>query len=152
MKLYLDCEFTQLSPAAKLISLALVAEDGREVYVELLDGWSIEDCSDFVTEIVFPQLWGGAYAMPVLAARNTILAFRKGFTEMVEIVTDAPEYDWELFCELTYSNGHWPGNVRNWRLLMRPRWTRSTMVLPFLIMCCWTPVSSPACSRRALER
>jgi len=38
MKLYLDCEFTQLSPAAKLISLALVAEDGREVYVELLDG------------------------------------------------------------------------------------------------------------------
>ncbi|MGP5371237.1 hypothetical protein ACTXN4_27765 [Pseudomonas helleri] len=114
MKLYLDCEFTQLSPAAKLISLALVAEDGREVYVELLDGWSIEDCSDFVTEIVLPQLWGGAYAIPVLAARNTILAFLKGFTEMVEIVTDAPEYDWELFCELTYSNGHWPGNVRNW--------------------------------------
>lgn len=62
--------------------------------MELLDGWSIEDCSDFVTEIVLPQLWGGVYAMPVLAARNTILAFLKGFTEMVEIVTDAPEYDW----------------------------------------------------------
>lgn len=113
MKLYLDCEFTQLSPAAKLISLALVAEDGREFYVELLDTWRPEDCSEFVIGIVLPQLWGGAYAMPVLAARDALLAFLGGFTEMVEIVTDAPEYDWELFCELAYSNGHWPGNVRN---------------------------------------
>ena len=104
----------RISLAAKLISLALVAEDGREIYVELLNSWSIEDCSDFVTEIVLPQLWGGAYAIPVLAARNTILAFLKGFTEMVEIVTDAPEYDWGLFWELTYSDGHWQCNVRNW--------------------------------------
>lgn len=36
-RLFLDCEFTQLSSAAKLISLALVAEDGREFYVELQD-------------------------------------------------------------------------------------------------------------------
>lgn len=114
MMLYLDCEFTQLSPAAKLISLAFVADDGREFYIELLDSWSIEDCSDLVIDIVLPQLWGGAYAMPVLAARDTILAFLEGFTEMVEIVTDAPHFDWELFYQLTYSHGHWPRNVRNW--------------------------------------
>lgn len=112
-KLYLDCEFTQLSPAAKLISLALVAEDGREFYVELLDSWRTEDCSDFVIEIVLPQLWGRAYAMPVLAAREALLAFLEGFTEMAEIVTDAPQYYWKLFCELAYSDGHWPGNVMN---------------------------------------
>lgn len=47
MRLFLDCEFTQLTAQAKLISLALVAEDGREFYVELLDSWRLEDCSDF---------------------------------------------------------------------------------------------------------
>lgn len=39
MRLFLDCEFTELSEQAKLISLALVAEDGSEFYVELLDSW-----------------------------------------------------------------------------------------------------------------
>lgn len=114
MKLYLDCEFTQLSQAAKLISLALVAENGKEFYVELLDTWGTQDCSDFVIEIVLPQLWGGAYAMPVVEARDALLAFLGGFTEMMEIVTDAPQFDWELFCELTYLDGQWPSNVRNW--------------------------------------
>lgn len=113
MKLFLDCEFTQLSPAAKLISLALVAEDGSEFYVELQDSWRTEDCSDFVIAIVLPQLWGGDYAMPVLAARDALLAFLDQFKETVEIVTDAPEFDWELFCELAYDNGRWPGHVRN---------------------------------------
>lgn len=43
MRLFLDCEFTQLSSAAKLISLALVAENGREFYLELVDTWRKED-------------------------------------------------------------------------------------------------------------
>ncbi len=113
MKLYLDCEFTQLTAAAKLISLALVAEDGSEFYVELTDAWSIQDCSDFVIEIVLPQLWHGRYAMPVLKAREALLTFLEGFTETLEIVSDAPQFDWELFCELAYDSGRWPGNVRN---------------------------------------
>lgn len=63
--------------------------------------------------VVLPQLWGGIYAMPMLAAREALLTFLEGFTEMVEIVTDAPQYDWELFCELAYREEHWAGNVRN---------------------------------------
>ncbi|EJM78908.1 hypothetical protein PMI31_00233 [Pseudomonas sp. GM55] len=35
MKLFLDCEFTQLNQDTKLISLALVSEVGDEFYVEL---------------------------------------------------------------------------------------------------------------------
>jgi hypothetical protein len=76
MKLFLDCEFTQLSTQAKLISLALVAENGRELYVELLDTWRPENCSDFVIEIVLPQLWGGAYTSkpsPVMSAALSAL-------------------------------------------------------------------------------
>jgi len=37
MKLFLDCEFTQLNQSTKLISLALVSESGDEFYVELTD-------------------------------------------------------------------------------------------------------------------
>lgn len=113
MKLYLDCEFTQLSSEAKLISLALVAENGKGFYVELMDTWDTQDCSDFVIEIVLPQLWRGSYSMPVLAAREALLAFLKGFAETLEVVTDAPQYDWELFCELAYEDGKWPNNVKN---------------------------------------
>jgi hypothetical protein len=113
VRLFLDCEFSQLSAAAKLISLALVAEDGREFYVELLDAWQEEDCSDFVKEIVLPQLWGGSYALPIVEARMSLLRFLTSFKKEVEIVTDVPQYDWELFCDLVYDGGRWPGIVRN---------------------------------------
>jgi len=113
MRLFLDCEFSQLSAAAKLISLALVAEDGREFYVELLDAWKVEYCSEFVIRIVLPQLWAGAHALPVIEARKALLDFLTSFDEVLEIITDAPQYDWELFCELAYDEGKWPRNVRN---------------------------------------
>ncbi|MBP2873727.1 3'-5' exoribonuclease [Pseudomonas viridiflava] len=114
MRLFLDCEFTRLSATAKLISLALVAENGREFYVELLDTWREEDCSDFVVEIVLPQLWGSDNAQPIIGARTALLDFLASFDEVLEIVTDAPQFDWELFCELAYNDGKWPGNVRNY--------------------------------------
>ncbi|MDY1047597.1 3'-5' exoribonuclease [Pseudomonas coleopterorum] len=113
MRLYLDCEFTRLSAAAKLISLALVAEDGREFYAELQGTWRLEDCSDFVKEIVLPQLWGGEYAMPLIEARLALLRFFATYNEELNVVTDAPAYDWGLFCELAYHDGKWPKNVRN---------------------------------------
>ena len=114
MRLFLDCEFTRLSATAELISLALVAEDGREFYVELLDTWREEDCSDFVKEIVLPQLSGGSYALPIVEARIALLRFLTSFKKEVEIVTDAPQYDWELFCDLVYEGGRWPRIVRNY--------------------------------------
>jgi hypothetical protein len=90
-----------------------VAEDGREFYVELLDSWREEDCSNFVKEIVLPQLWGGSYALPIVEARIWLLRFMTSFKKEVEIVTDTPRYDWELFCDLVYDGGRWPRIVRN---------------------------------------
>ncbi|REE20727.1 uncharacterized protein DUF5051 [Paraburkholderia sp. BL27I4N3] len=62
MLLFLDTEYTglkQLPP--KLISLALVSEDGqREFYVELSDTWQMDDCSEFVRREVVPLLQGEA--------------------------------------------------------------------------------------------
>lgn len=48
LRIFLDCEFTQLNKDSKLISLALVSESGDEFYVELTDTYSVEDCSEFV--------------------------------------------------------------------------------------------------------
>ena len=56
MKVFLDCEFTQLNRDTKLISLALVSEAGHEYYVELTDTYVTKDCSDFVIKNVLPQL------------------------------------------------------------------------------------------------
>lgn len=145
-RLFLDCEFTELTAQAKLISLALVAEDGREFYVELLDSWRVEDCSDFVTEIVLPQLWGGKYVMPIIEARAALLTFLESFETELEIVTDAPMYDWELFCELAYDNGRCPGTSeiiqpmpQRFRLQVMGQ---SYLTTPFSML-----GSSPECSR-----
>ena len=58
MLLFLDTEYTGLGQRdPRLISLALVAEDGqREFYVELADTWQLDDCTGFVRCEVLPLL------------------------------------------------------------------------------------------------
>lgn len=51
-------------------------------------------------EIVLQQLWGGRDSRPIVDARSTPLGFLTSFNEEVEIVTGAPNYDWELFLRL----------------------------------------------------
>jgi len=60
MLLFLDTEYTGLKQQnPRLISLGIVAEDGRqELYFELADTWKIDDCTDFVRQEVLPLLEG----------------------------------------------------------------------------------------------
>lgn len=113
MKVILDCEFTQLNASAKLISLALVAEDGREFYAELTDSYELQGCSEFVIEHVLPQLDQNTHGRTVAEAQAGLAKFIGGFDGVVQICSDAPDWDWEFFCELMYVNGKWPGNVMN---------------------------------------
>ncbi|WP_455886905.1 hypothetical protein [Pseudomonas rustica] len=112
MKIVVDCEFTQLNATSKLISMALVAEDTQELYFELTDNYELSDCSDFVLEHVVPQLDGGHAACTIHDAQEKLQAFLKRF-EFVQIMSDAPLWDWEFFCEIAYFNNKWPGNVLN---------------------------------------
>lgn len=112
MKIVVDCEFTQLNANSKLISMALVAEDGREIYFELTDSFEVSGCSDFVKEHVLPQLSGGDAQCTIVQAQGELLRFLDAF-ESVEILTDAPQWDWEFFCDLVYVDGKWPSNVSN---------------------------------------
>ncbi|KJZ67329.1 3'-5' exoribonuclease [Pseudomonas fluorescens] len=113
MKLFLDTEFTRLSADAKLISLALVAENGAEFYVELTDTYQLTDCSQFVVEVVLPQLDPGSHGITFLQAQARLAAFLNQFDGPVEILSDAPVWDWDFFCDMAYLNGKWPAKVSN---------------------------------------
>lgn len=113
MKLFLDCEFTQLTRDAKLVSLALVSDASHEFYVELTDTYRVEDCSDFVIQNVLPQLDFASHGQTLAEAQTSLLAFLKKLEGPLEICSDAPEWDLDLFCQLAYVNHRWPGNVAN---------------------------------------
>ena len=113
MKLFLDCEFTQLNRDTKLISLALVSEASHEYYVELTDTYLVADCSDFVIQNVLPQLDMPAWGQPLAEAQVSLLAFLSNLEGPLEICSDAPDWDWDLFCQLVYVNHRWPANVAN---------------------------------------
>ncbi|PMS21576.1 hypothetical protein C0Z18_06840 [Trinickia dabaoshanensis] len=54
IRYFLDTEFTSFD-ACQLVSVAIVGEDGREFYAERSD-FDRALCSDFVCEVVLPQL------------------------------------------------------------------------------------------------
>lgn len=112
MKIFLDCEFTQLNQASKLISLALVSESGKEFYVELTDTYSVEDCSDFVIQNVLPQLDHTRYGQSLVEARAGLRRFLSEFDEKLEVCSDAPHWDWGFFCDLACADHQpWPVQV-----------------------------------------
>lgn len=117
-RLFLDTEFTSLSRHRRLISLALVDPSGPECYVELVEGWASEDCSEFVVQIVLPQLDLPARGMSREQARTALLRFLDGYAG-AEIISDALAWDWPLLVELLAPLGL-PDNVRGHRQVDDP--------------------------------
>jgi hypothetical protein len=112
LKIFLDCEFTQLNKDSKLISLALVSESGDEFYVELTDTYSVKDCSDFVIQNVLPQLDRLRYGQSLVKARASLRSFLSGSAEELEVCSDAPHWDWDFFCDLASAEHQpWPVQV-----------------------------------------
>lgn len=99
MLLFLDTEYTGYGqPKPKLISLALVAEDGRrEFYVELSDTWTINECTTFVTEKVLPLLTGPS--MLLTDAREALRAWFARAPRTVQVACDSST-DWHFLLEL----------------------------------------------------
>lgn len=102
---YLDTEFTDLNLYTyKLISLAMVVPGGPEFYVELTDSWDESDCSDFVIETVLPQLDLAVHGRTTAQARVELRAFLERIGP-VEIISDAPLWDWPLLVWLAGPEG-----------------------------------------------
>jgi DNA polymerase III epsilon subunit-like protein len=47
------------------------------------------------------------------AAQAALSGFLACFDEPLEICTDAPNWDWDFFCDLAYVDRRWPAHVIN---------------------------------------
>jgi hypothetical protein len=116
VKYFLDTEFIENGKTIDLISIAIVAEDGREFYAESTEvNWM--EAGEWVMENVVPHLWhrqrdkseynawmrdgGTGGLMPRSHMRGEILGFcdpkRYGKPEFWGYYAD---YDWVVFCWL----------------------------------------------------
>jgi integrase len=115
MKIYFDCEFTDISLAIgdiKLISAGFVAEDGRELYFELMDNFQLGECSSFVHDVVLPHLDSSKYGLLSAQAAEKLKDWIEAFQEPVILVSDAPEYDWSLVFGLLSQHKSMPANLK----------------------------------------
>lgn len=112
MKYYLDTEFIEYPNTIDLISIALVSEDGRELYCESTD-FNESKASDWVKENVIKKLWsrqkdkrphnkwfrdgGIGGLMNKKDIKSEILRFIDPNPEFVGYYCS---YDWVVFCWL----------------------------------------------------
>ena len=99
MLVFLDTEFTDFAKP-DLISLALVAEDGREFYAERTD-YPAGQCSEFVREIVLPLF--GRVPGAACDSAEMALRLRTWFDALPEAATIVFDYyaDWDLLVGAT---------------------------------------------------
>lgn len=97
MRIYLDTEFVERGyERIELISIGLVAEDGREFYAVASDGWDPEHANDWVKANVLTKL-GNDPRMP----RTLIAEMIRDFAgEKPEFWGYYSDYDWVLLCQL----------------------------------------------------
>jgi hypothetical protein len=107
-RLFLDTEFSSLTIDAKLISIALVSENGDEFYAELNDTYKHSDLSDFSVEYVIPLLRGKSCEMSFEELKVALKTWieKQG---TVSIVTDSLRWDWRWIIALLKDN--WPSNL-----------------------------------------
>lgn len=111
MLVFLDTEFTDFV-RPDLISIGLVAEDGREFYAERTD-YRRAECNDFVRATVLPLLGrvpGAACRRPALTRR--LRQWLEALPEPAIIVFDY-ELDWLLLADACLGREHQkpPANV-----------------------------------------
>ncbi len=110
-KLFLDTEFTDLVPENKLISIALVAEDGRSFYAELTDSFELKECSDFVKAFVLPILRGGEYQMTINECALKMATWIEDLGDKYIIACDNISWDIPHLNRLLNKTGLWPENL-----------------------------------------
>jgi len=113
MNIFFDTEFTGLHKGTTLISIGMVAEDGREFYAELTDfdksqvnQWLIDNVINHLslhplgkpnTSAVLPS---DRYCGNKSRIASDLRRWLEGFGEPLQLVADVNAYDWVLFCNL----------------------------------------------------
>lgn len=96
MKYFFDTEFVDDGVNLSLISIGIVAEDGREYYAET-GSW--DNASEWVLENVVTQLQGGEYIRTRQQMRYDIVRF-VGADHQIEFWGWFADYDWVLFTRI----------------------------------------------------
>ena len=98
MKYFLDTEFIESgrTKPIQLLSIGIVAEDGREFYAESAE-YDIADCSAWLLENVIPNMLGSC-ALPLSEIAAKIREFIGD--EKPEFWGYYADYDWVVFCQL----------------------------------------------------
>ena len=108
MMVFLDTEYTGLShpaPARKLLSLALVTEDGSAEWYAELEGWTLADCDPWVQRHVVPLLTGPSLTR--YAARASLQDWFAARPRSVQTACDS-DIDWRFLLGLL---GDRPSNL-----------------------------------------
>jgi hypothetical protein len=102
MKYFIDTEFIEDGPSVplRLISLGIVAEDGREFYAENFN-LSVDEISDYpwLKENVVPHLLRGDSRLPYNDIGPAVLKFI-GDDKEPQFWGYCADYDWVLFAQL----------------------------------------------------
>ena len=120
MKIFFDTEFTGLHQKTTLISIGLIAEDGRTFYAEFTD-FDKEQVNDWIQKNVVDRLYLEQNKMnsngkhwAISATTPFILITLKNWLEKfdtVEMWSDCLSYDWVLFCQIFGHAFNIPKNI-----------------------------------------
>lgn len=95
MKFFLDTEFIEDGRTIDLISIGIVAEDGRELYCEFDVDW--RRANEWVAKHVLPSLTEKAFTTRERAAREIVKFIG---AERPEFWGYYADYDWVALCQL----------------------------------------------------
>jgi DNA polymerase III epsilon subunit-like protein len=96
-KIFFDTEFTGLHQDTTLISIGMIAEDGRELYCELKD-YDKTQIDDWLQNNVIKNLYN-INPITTEQLRKAIEGFIEPY-DTVEIWSDCLSYDWVLFNQI----------------------------------------------------
>lgn len=113
-------EFTGLHQKTTLISFALVPDEGKAFYAELID-YDKSQVNEWIQENVIDKLLfdqpgseetdeAFLIAGVMITVREALVTYLEQF-EKVEIISDVYAYDWVLFCEIFDGAFGVPSNV-----------------------------------------
>jgi hypothetical protein len=95
MKFWFDTEFYENGKTIELISIGVVAQDGRTYYAETLDAPDLVGASEWLKNNVGPHLRGPNKLRTHIA--NELVGF---MGEKPEIWAYFADYDWVVLCQL----------------------------------------------------
>lgn len=95
MRFWFDTEFYENGKTIELISIGIIAEDGREFYAETLEADINANQSYWLKNNVLPHLTGPRYNNETL--QRELISF---FGEKPEIWAYYADYDWVVLCQI----------------------------------------------------